>query len=228
MTSQVDLGSGEESLDADTDQGLWPGDTGGLVERSRRALVDLVKGPYLSRARRRELWEALLADERAIRSRLHDLFLDVVIDRDHEFAFVRPAPLDGAPEVVRSRSLTFMDTAMLLILRQTLLTEEAHGRVIVGQEELVDQLSVYRKGRDEADFKKRVNASWSNMLTLGLLHITEEGRAEISPTVRFLIDAERVGAIQASYDAVAAGRSGSAPSERTPSDDAETEQEPEE
>lgn len=196
----------------DDDRGLWPGDTGGLVERSRRALVELVKGPYLSRARRRELWEALLADERAIRSSLHDLFLNVVIDRDHEFAFVRPVPFDGAPEVVRSRSLTFMDTAMLLTLRQTLLTEEGRGRVIVGQDELVDQLSVYRKDRDEADFKKRVNASWSNMVSLGLLHTTEEGRAEISPIVRFLIEAERVGTIQAAYDAVAGGSTSARPS----------------
>src|SRR5690606_6422651 len=99
--------------------------------------------------------------------------------------FVRPVSFEGAPEVVRSRSLTFLDTAMLLLLRQTLLTEEGRGRVIVGQDELVDQLSVYRKDRDEADFRKRVNASWSNMLTLGLLHTTEEGRAEISPIVRF-------------------------------------------
>lgn len=185
-------------------RGLWDGDSGELVERSRRALVDLVKGPYLSRARRRELWEALLADESAIRSRLHDLFLDVVIDREHEIAFVRPVQLDSAPEVVRTRSLTFVDTAMLLVLRQTLLAEGGRGRAIVGQDELFDALAVYRTGgRDEADFRKRVNASWSTMHTLGLLHTTEEGRAEISPIVRFLIDAERVAAIQGAYDRAA-------------------------
>ncbi|HEY3545312.1 MAG TPA: DUF4194 domain-containing protein [Propionicimonas sp.] len=185
---------------------LWDGDTGGLVERSRRALVDLVKGPYLARARRRELWEALLADEALIRSRLHDLFLDVVIDRENEIAFVRPIELDSAPEVVRTRSLTFMDTAMLLVLRQTLLAEEGRGRAIIGQDELFDALAVYRKGgRDEADFRKRVNASWANMQTLGLLHPTEEGRAEISPIVRFLVDAERVAAIQGAYDRAVAG-----------------------
>lgn len=197
----------DPTIDTIQPDALWVGDTGGLSEGSRRVLVDLVKGPYLSQARKRELWEALLADERAIRSRLHDLFLDVVIDREHEIAFVRPVDVDGAPEVVRTRSLTFMDTVMLLMLRQTLLAEEGRGRVIVGQDELVDQLSVYRKGRDESDFRKRVNASWSNMNTLGLLHTTEEGRAEISPIVRFLIDAERVAAIQATYDDVA--RSGS-------------------
>lgn len=184
---------------------LWPGDSSELRERSRRALVDLIKGPYLARSRRRELWEALLADERVIRSRLHDLFLDVVIDHEHELAFVRPVDFEGAPEVVRTRALTFMDTAMLLILRQTLLLEEGQGRVFIGQDELFDQLSVYRSGRDEADHRKRVNASWQNMQNLGLLHATEEGRAEISPIVRFLIDAGRVGAIQAAYDRAAGG-----------------------
>lgn len=193
-------------VESGASRALWEGDCGELVERSRRALVELVKGPYLSRARRRELWEALLVDERAIRSRLHDLFLDVIIDREHELAFVRPVQFDSAPEVVRTRNLTFMDTAMLLLLRQTLLTEEGRGRAIVGQDELLDALTVYRKGgRDESDFRKRVNASWSNMHTLGLLHTTEEGRAEISPIVRFLIDAERVAAIQAAYDRAGAG-----------------------
>lgn len=199
--------TGEETTSSDTPPtGLWSSDTGELKERTRRALVELIKGPYLARTRRRDLWDALLADEVMIRSRLHDLFLDVVIDREHEVAFVRPAELDGAPEVVRTRSLTFMDTTMLLVLRQALLLEEGRGRVFVGQDDLFDQLSVFRNsGRDEADFRKRVNASWSNMHSLGLLHTTEEGRAEISPIVRFLIDAERVVAIQAAYDRVATG-----------------------
>ena len=184
---------------------LWAGDSGTLRERSRRAIVELVKGPYLARARRRELWEALLTDEEAIRSRLHDLFLDVVIDRENELAFVRPADFDGAPEVVRTRALTFMDTAMLLILRQALLLEDAGTRVFIGQEEVFEQLAVYRAGRDDADHRKRTNASWANMHTLGLLHSTEEGRAEISPIVRFLVDADRVQAITSAF-ARAAGR----------------------
>jgi hypothetical protein len=153
------------------------------------------------------LWEALLADERSIRARLHDLFLDVTIDRENEIAFVRPVDYDAAPEVIRTRSLTFMDTAALLVLRQTLLAEEGRGRVFIGQDDLFEQLSVYRgTARDESDFRRRVNASWSNLRELGLLHTSEEGRAEISPIVRFLVDAPRVAAIQASYDRVAAGQ----------------------
>jgi hypothetical protein len=38
----------------------------------------------------------LLTDEAAIHSRLADLFLELVIDRDNEFAFVRNAPSEDA------------------------------------------------------------------------------------------------------------------------------------
>ena len=35
------------------------------------------------------LWAALVADQATIRSRLHDLFLDLVLDEYDEFAFTR-------------------------------------------------------------------------------------------------------------------------------------------
>src|SRR5690606_12698218 len=99
-------------------------------ERSRRALLELVRGPYLSRARSPQNWSSLLADETVIRSRLNDLFLELVLDRDSEFAFVRNAESTEiqVPRAVRSESLTFIDTAMLLALRHTLLNEEGRGR----------------------------------------------------------------------------------------------------
>jgi hypothetical protein len=199
--------------------GLWPGDTGGLLERSRRALVVLVRGPYLARAQRRDLWEGLVADERAIRARLHDLFLDLVIDTEHEFAFIRPVELDGAPEVVRTRALTFMDTVMLLAIRQRLLADEHRGRVYVSREELADELLVYRtSGRDETDYRRRVGASWTNLTNLGLLHTSEEGRAEISPVVRFIIGPEQVAAIRDVYERIAHGELRDAAGGADPSD----------
>ncbi|OJU40720.1 MAG: hypothetical protein BGN97_05275 [Microbacterium sp. 69-10] len=198
-------------LEADVTEapGLWPGDAGTLTERSRRALLELVRGPYLSRARSAQNWSALLADEPAIRSRLNDLFLELVLDRDAEFAFVRNAESTDVqvPRAVRAESLTFLDTAMLLSLRHTLLNEDRHGRVIIGQDELYEALDVYRTAdRDATDFRKRLNASWSKMVNkLRVLHPIGEDRAEISPVVRMLVGAEQVDALQAVYDAIAEG-----------------------
>jgi hypothetical protein len=164
-----------------------------------------VRGPYLSGAREAQLWAVLLTDETVIRSRLAELFLELVIDRDNEFAFVRNAPSDEAPKAVRSEALTFLDTAMLLVLRQTLLSEEGRGRVIVGQAEVFEQLAVFRTpDRDEKDFASRVNSSWNKMQNkLRVLHAVGDDRAEISPVLRLLVDADQIRAITAEYQRIA-------------------------
>ncbi|WP_245631507.1 DUF4194 domain-containing protein [Curtobacterium ammoniigenes] len=164
-----------------------------------------MRGPYLSGAREAQLWSVLLSDQDVIRSRLADLFLELVLDPDNEFAFVRNAPAEGAPRAVRSEPLTFLDTAMLLVLRQTLLSEEGGGRVIVGQAEVFEQLAVFRTAdRDEKDFTSRVSSSWHKMQNkLRVLHPVGEDRAEISPVLRLLVDADQVRAITAEYQRIA-------------------------
>ena len=198
--------------------GLWHGDAGELPDRTRRVLLRLVRGPYLSGAREAQLWAVLLTDEAVLRSRLADLFLELVIDRDNEFAFVRNAPSEDAPKAVRSEALTFLDTAMLLVLRQTLLSEE--GRVIVGQAEVFEQLAVFRTpDRDEKDFASRVNSSWNKMQNkLRVLHAVGDDRAEISPVLRLLVDADQIRAITSEYHRIA--REGGGES-AAPSTDAE-------
>lgn len=188
----------------DEHTGLWRGDAGELPDATRRVILRLIRGPYLSGAREAPSWSVLLVDEAVIRSRLADVFLELIIDRKNEFAFVRNAPVDGAPKAVRSEALTFLDTAMLLVLRQTLLSEEGRGRVIVGQAEVLEQLAVFRTDdRDEKDFGKRVNASWDKMKNkLRVLHAVGEDRAEISPVVRLLVDADQVRAITAEYERI--------------------------
>ena len=53
-----------EEIEAAAEAGRWPGDTGTLGLDARRALLKLVKGPYLSAAREPGPWAALLADEK--------------------------------------------------------------------------------------------------------------------------------------------------------------------
>jgi hypothetical protein len=205
---------------------LWSGDTGVLAERSRRAVLELIKGPYLAGSTSAALWSALLADEAAIRSRLHELFLDLVIDRIGEFAFVRNVTTDelAVPSAVRTASLTFLDTAMLLVLRQMLLSGEGDGRVIIGQEEVYEQLRVYRTvDRDEHDFDRRLNSSWNNMKNkLRVIHQAgAEDRAEISPVLRLIVDAEQVSAISAEYRRIAAGGGARVDTDEAPDDEEE-------
>ena len=197
-----------ETADTGDEQGLWSGDRGRLSENSRRALLELIQGPYLSGARKPRLWSSLLTDTDEIRARLHELFLDLVIDPVDEFAFVRPVRTDEltVPIAVRTASLTFMDTLMLLVLRQTLLAAHGERRVIVDRDEVYEQLRAYRGTRDEADYDKRMNASWVKLMNkLGLIHKAgADNRVEISPAVKIIVDADRVAALTAEYRAATA------------------------
>lgn len=192
--------------------GLWRDDRGTLAENSRRALLALIKGPYLS-SEKGNLWSALLADQAAIESQLNNLFLDLVVDPVLGFAFVRNVRTDelAIPTAVRAETLTFLDTAMLLVLRQMLLLADGEHRVIVGRDEVFEQLAVYRTGdRDEADFAKRLNASWMKMRnSLRIVHSTgvadDEDRVEISPVLALIITGDTVRQLTAEYRRIAAG-----------------------
>lgn len=200
----------EDFDDTATGTGLWSGDTGVLHERTRRVLLELLKGPYVSGAQNPGLWAALVADESSVRSRLHELFLDLVIDRVDEFAFTRKVVTDeiDVPSAIRSERLTFIDTAMLLVLRQLLLAAPGERRVIVGKDEVYDSLMVYRTG-DEATFLRNLNGAWSRMSNrLRVLHKVGEERFEISPMVKFLIDENRVRELAATYRRIADGEQG--------------------
>mgnify|MGYP002759738554 FL=1 len=187
------------------DGGLWNGDEGQLAFDTRRVLLELLKGPYVSGEQKPQLWAALVADEGLIRSRLNDVFLDLVIDHSASFAFTRQVVTNEikVPVALRTESLKFLDTAMLLALRQRLLAAQGIRRVIVDQSEIYEQLSVFRPG-DETTFQRNLNASWRRMInTVRVLHKASEDRYEISPIVRFLVDEDRVQELTQTYKRIA-------------------------
>nr|WP_271212321.1 DUF4194 domain-containing protein [Rhodococcus wratislaviensis]GLK38755.1 hypothetical protein GCM10017611_56250 [Rhodococcus wratislaviensis] len=184
--------------------GHYPGDTGELDLETRRAFVQLLKGPLVTAAKHPEVWRAVIRDERLLRSRLADVFLDLVIDDENELAFTRPAETGNAntPTVLRTERLTFMDTVMLLALRQRLLRAQAGERVMVDLDELREQLELYRTAgdTDPAGYAKRINASWKKLDKYSLLTKTStDDRMEISPVLRQLFDAEQVALVEVEF-----------------------------
>lgn len=109
--------------------GLWRGDAGGLKLDARRALVQLLKGPVLDGMRMPVIWKALLESEDLIRSRLNDLFLDLVIDHEQLFAFTRQADTDPvkAPILLKRKPLNYIETYLFLFLRLRLSSAESRA-----------------------------------------------------------------------------------------------------
>lgn len=194
---------------------LWDSDAGTLSFDSRRALVQLLQGPLVRAEQHPPIWKAILSAETALRQRLADMFLDLVVDEDAGIAFTRIANSGNPirvgkehyvdmPHVLRVKTLTIIDTIVLLDLRTRLGLAVPGERVIVDQEELRENASQFRAldDRDEATFNRRFDASLDRMRRdYSLLGDTEtEGRYEVSPALKHIFDAQTVAGIKAEFE----------------------------
>lgn len=184
---------------------LFLGDTGTLPFDARRALCQLLAGPSVDAQRHGPLWPALLRHEPAIRRVLCELFLELVLDRDGGVAFTRQATAElEAPTLLRSAPLTFIESVLLLFLRQQLAEADTRGeRAVVDEAQLLEALSVYEKNlsTDRAGFARRVMTAIGKMRENQLLSRLRgsEDRYEVSPVLKLLFSAEDVQALAQAY-----------------------------
>lgn len=192
---------------------MWQGDTGTLSYHSRRALVQLLKGPMIRAEHNRLIWKAIVTDQEALRVALHNVFLELVLDEEAGIAFSRAAAggqdvevegrLEPMPKVLRTESLSHVDTLIILHLRQELALAAPGERVIIDRGELRDQILLYRVDAesDEAKLARRYEAAFKRMIDYSLVSTTEtEGRYEVSPALRQIFDAATVEGVRAEYE----------------------------
>ena len=191
---------------------LFADDSGELPQETRRVLVQLLAGPSLDGRRHPKLWPVLVRDEALIRRRLSELFLDLVMDADLQVAFTRQADAGDleTPVLLRRAQLTFLDSIMLLHLRQRLTQADAQGeRAVISVDEIIEHMSVYERSTntDRAGFNKRIQASIEKIKTHSILQKirSSEDRFEISPTLKLLFSAEAIQALTRTYQRMAAG-----------------------
>lgn len=202
------LGSDDQLESANA---LFSGDTGDLPLDTRRTMMQLLAGPFVSGKKHSKLWTALLRDELIIRSRLSEFFLDIVIDRDQQVAFVKQFDSQGVevPTLLRRSQLTFVDSVLILHLRRRLTAADAHGeRAVVSESEIIDHLSVYERAAstDRAGFIKRVKASVEKCKKNNILQLIRgtKDRFEVSPTLKLLFSAEEIISLTGLYTELAA------------------------
>ena len=95
---------------------------------------------------------------------------------------------------------------LALVLRQHLLTAAGERRVIVGRDEVFEQLAVYQQG-DDSGWARRLNSSWTKMLnSFSVLQQLEDDRAEVSPVLKVMIGPEEARAFTELYREIAAGQ----------------------
>ncbi len=185
---------------------LFLGDTGTLPFDARRALCQLLAGPSVDAQRHGALWSALLRHEDAIRRTLCELFLELVLDRGDGVAFTRQADTAEleSPTLLRNAPLTFIESVLLLFLRQQLAEADTRGeRAVVDEAQMIEALSVYEKNlsTDRAGFARRVAAAINKMRENQLLARLRgsEDRYEVSPVLKLLFSAEDVQTLVQAY-----------------------------
>lgn len=189
---------------------LFMGDTGELRAETRRCLVALLSGPNVDGQRQPSLWSILVRDRKVLQSRLHDIFLDLVVDPEQKVAFIRQVPSDDGesiPILLRRHQLTFIDSALVLFLRQRLTeADSANERAVVSLQEMTDHLSVFEKAQnnDGVRFDKQCLAAIEKVKALNLIRPirASDGRFEISPTLKLLFSAEDIQMLAIAYESL--------------------------
>ena len=207
----------------------FDGDTGDLAMPARHVLAKLLIGPSVDALRDQALWEALMANEPVIRARLHELFLDLVLDVETGVAFTRQVRAEGVefPVLLKRQPLTFADTVLVLHLRERLTRADVVGeRAVVDRGALVDHLSLFKRPAttDHAAFAKQTDVAIEKIKKLGLLQSirASEGRYEISPTLKMLFSADAIVALTERYEAFRTPVDASASPSATPTSDPTT------
>jgi hypothetical protein len=197
----------DHTQDGTVSSELYVGDQGSLPMETRLALCKLLTGPFIDGDSFH--WPVVLREEAILRSRLADVFLELMIDRERRVAFTRQANTGdlGSPVLLRSFKLSFLDSVLLLHLREALIDAETRNeRAVVDEAELLEHLELYVGAvGDRVAAQKRIKTSIDNMKKSSVLQRRgSENRYEISPALRLLFTANDVEALGKVYRKLAA------------------------
>ena len=187
-----------EDDDRDSTLALFEGDDGELALEVRQCLVGLIRNPLVTRHRHPRAWETLVRHRRIIRSRLNDLFLDLVMDAERGVAYkvqVRSEVPRRFPALLRDTAYSREETVLMVFLRQRHLNEQGSGQVVVDRQECLDAVARYRpaSATDVYGDDSRTRNAIENLRAVGILERTdEEDRLIISPVIETLLPLGRL------------------------------------
>ena len=186
------------------DNTLYDGDTGTLTGPQRRALAELIRGPYVSSIKSPEVFQTVSGSREVLAQQLDNLFLTLIVDDDAGVAYTKAWEVDVPDKraMLRKTSLTFMDTVIILHLRRELVSTSPTERTIVNEDEVFEATVPYqgKSTTDKSNPRKQFTASWNKMKRNSIVIDTPtEGRYEVSPVLRIIFSGEEIAAITESF-----------------------------
>jgi hypothetical protein len=181
---------------------LFAGDAGTLDADVRRVLVQLLRRKFLLAEKNPAQWRTLLENQQIIESRMHDLFVRLVVDHDRGVAYkqqVRSAELD-VPILLKDDPYNRAETLVLVHLRTAFQRErgtgEASARVDI--EELEQTVLTYFDPNDHnlARGQQEIRNSVQRLVTEGLLTEESAGRYRITPMVEVVLSTAKLAELE--------------------------------
>jgi hypothetical protein len=188
---------------------------GRLPAEARRALVELMRQGVVVAETRRLVFETLCAHRALIEDHLADMYLRILIDESAGLALLLSAQGvssdedDETPTLISQRTLTIYDTLLLIVLRKYFLDRESAGdvriRIDVTQIEALMIPFLPLTASSTSD-RKKLNGALDGMKKRRILVAVrgEDERVEISPVIRYVVNAEYLERMLAEYRRLAA------------------------
>lgn len=178
---------------------LFAGDAGTLEADVRRVLVRLLQYRYLLADKHASQWRTLLENQQIIESRLHDLFVRLVVDHDRGIAYkeqVRSDELE-VPILLKDDPYSRAETLVLVHLRTVFQQERVAGEnsARVDIEELEQTVLTYFNPDDTnvAKAQQEIRTAVTRLAREGLLEEETAGRYRITPLVEVVLSTEKLG-----------------------------------
>lgn len=177
---------------------LFAGDTGTLDVDVRKVLVRLLQRRFVLADKDPAQWRALLENQQIIESRLHDLFVRLVVDHDRGIAYkqqVRSAESD-VPILLKDDPYSRAETLVLVHLRTVFQRERGTGETSarVDIEELEQTVLTYFDPDDHnlARGQREIRSAVERLAKEGLLAEESAGRYRITPLVEVVLSTEKL------------------------------------
>lgn len=180
----------------------FAGDRGVLAPEVRRVLVRLLQRRAFFADRHREDWRVLLENQQVIESRLHDLFVRLIVDVERGVAYkqqVRSEELD-VPVLLRDHTYNRAETLVLVYLRTIYQREITAGEnsVRVDLEEIEQTVLSYfpEVTGNTASRQRDVEGALNRLRNDGIIEEESEGRFLITPLVEIVLSADTLRELQ--------------------------------
>lgn len=190
------------AMEDDPDE-LFPGDRGTLDPEVRRVLVHVLQRRFLSADGNRAEWRLLVEHQQIIESRMHDLYLRLVVDPGRGLAYKQQVRSDEfeVPILLKDAPYTRIETLVLVHLRTVFQRESAAGETSprIDVEDVEQTVLSYLTDADgsPARQQKAVRAALDRLDREGVIDEETAGRYRISALIEVVLSAEKLAELRA-------------------------------